>query len=205
MIPREILKKVRRVEITTRGLVNEVFSGEYHSVFKGRGMSFAEHLAAFRARHPDMEVADVYITDLNGVARGKLVPAGMLDKLANGGLKMPVSTLGSQLPFHSPLGGDAGVVGTGQPEGRHAAHATPANQSILQGFLQGVSQMQLAGDVGGRHDYAVRSLVRVLRRGEEALVQPILIDALLNVGGVISPGHVRSGSGSHSRSLPEGE
>ena len=42
MIPREILKKVRRVEITTRGLVNEVFSGEYHSAFKGRGMSFAE-------------------------------------------------------------------------------------------------------------------------------------------------------------------
>jgi uncharacterized protein (DUF58 family) len=42
VIPREILKKVRRVEITTRGLVNEVFSGEYHSVFKGRGMNFAE-------------------------------------------------------------------------------------------------------------------------------------------------------------------
>ncbi len=42
MIPREILKQVRRVEITTRGLVNEVFSGEYHSVFKGRGMNFAE-------------------------------------------------------------------------------------------------------------------------------------------------------------------
>ena len=42
MIPREILKKVRRVEIRTRGLVNEVFSGEYHSVFKGRGMNFAE-------------------------------------------------------------------------------------------------------------------------------------------------------------------
>jgi uncharacterized protein (DUF58 family) len=42
MIPREILKKVRRLEIATRGLVNEVFSGEYHSVFKGRGMNFAE-------------------------------------------------------------------------------------------------------------------------------------------------------------------
>ena len=42
MIPREILRKVRRVEIRTRGLVNEVFSGEYHSVFKGRGMNFAE-------------------------------------------------------------------------------------------------------------------------------------------------------------------
>jgi uncharacterized protein (DUF58 family) len=42
MIPREILRKVRRIEITTRGLVNEIFSGEYHSVFKGRGMDFAE-------------------------------------------------------------------------------------------------------------------------------------------------------------------
>lgn len=42
MIPREILKQVRRIEIRTRGLVNEVFSGEYHSVFKGRGMSFSE-------------------------------------------------------------------------------------------------------------------------------------------------------------------
>ena len=42
MIPREILRQVRLLEITTRGLVNEVFSGEYHSVFKGRGMSFSE-------------------------------------------------------------------------------------------------------------------------------------------------------------------
>ena len=42
MIPKEILKKVKRIEISTRGLVNEVFSGEYHSVFKGRGMEFAE-------------------------------------------------------------------------------------------------------------------------------------------------------------------
>ena len=42
MIPKEILKKVRRIEISTRGLVNELFSGEYHSVFKGRGMDFSE-------------------------------------------------------------------------------------------------------------------------------------------------------------------
>ncbi|HSM61714.1 MAG TPA: DUF58 domain-containing protein [Longimicrobiales bacterium] len=42
MIPREILKKVRYVEISTRGLVNEVFGGEYHSVFKGRGIDFSE-------------------------------------------------------------------------------------------------------------------------------------------------------------------
>jgi uncharacterized protein (DUF58 family) len=42
LIPKEILKKVKRIEIQTRGLVNDVFSGEYHSVFKGRGMEFAE-------------------------------------------------------------------------------------------------------------------------------------------------------------------
>lgn len=42
MIPKEVLKKVKSIEIQTRGLVNDVFSGEYHSVFKGRGMEFAE-------------------------------------------------------------------------------------------------------------------------------------------------------------------
>ena len=42
MISQEILKKVRRIEIRTRHLVNDVFSGEYHSIFKGRGMEFAE-------------------------------------------------------------------------------------------------------------------------------------------------------------------
>ncbi len=42
MIPKEVLKKVKRIEIQTRGLVNDVFSGEYHSVFKGRGMEFSE-------------------------------------------------------------------------------------------------------------------------------------------------------------------
>ncbi len=42
METRELLKKVRLIEIKTRGMVNHVFSGEYHSVFKGRGMEFSE-------------------------------------------------------------------------------------------------------------------------------------------------------------------
>ncbi len=42
MIGKELLKQVRQIEIRTRGLVNQVFSGEYHSVFKGRGMEFSE-------------------------------------------------------------------------------------------------------------------------------------------------------------------
>ncbi|MFQ5877132.1 MAG: DUF58 domain-containing protein [Acidobacteriota bacterium] len=42
MLPAEILRKVRRIEIRTHRLVNESLAGEYHSVFKGRGMEFAE-------------------------------------------------------------------------------------------------------------------------------------------------------------------
>jgi uncharacterized protein (DUF58 family) len=42
MLPTEILRKVRRIEIITKRLVNDVFAGEYHSVFKGRGIEFAE-------------------------------------------------------------------------------------------------------------------------------------------------------------------
>ncbi|WP_126244514.1 MULTISPECIES: DUF58 domain-containing protein [Chitinophaga] len=38
----EILKKVRQLEIKTKGLTNHIFAGEYHSAFKGRGMSFSE-------------------------------------------------------------------------------------------------------------------------------------------------------------------
>jgi uncharacterized protein (DUF58 family) len=42
MIPKQILRKVKLIEITSRGLVNNLFGGEYHSAFKGRGMTFSE-------------------------------------------------------------------------------------------------------------------------------------------------------------------
>ena len=42
MDTQEILKKVRKLEIKTKGLSKHLFSGAYHSVFKGRGMSFSE-------------------------------------------------------------------------------------------------------------------------------------------------------------------
>ncbi len=38
----ELLKKVRRIELKTKGLTNQIFSGEYHSAFKGKGMAFSE-------------------------------------------------------------------------------------------------------------------------------------------------------------------
>lgn len=42
MIPKEIIEKVRLIEIRSRNIVNDLFAGEYHSAFKGRGMEFAE-------------------------------------------------------------------------------------------------------------------------------------------------------------------
>ena len=42
MLPKEIVHKIKRIQITTNRLVNESLAGEYHSVFKGRGMEFDE-------------------------------------------------------------------------------------------------------------------------------------------------------------------
>lgn len=42
MLPKDVLKKIRKVEISTRRAVNDLMGGEYHSVFKGRGMEFDE-------------------------------------------------------------------------------------------------------------------------------------------------------------------
>ena len=42
MIPKELFKKIRRIEITTSKLVNDVMAGQYQSAFKGRGMEFSE-------------------------------------------------------------------------------------------------------------------------------------------------------------------
>jgi uncharacterized protein (DUF58 family) len=62
MLPKEIIRKVRRIEIRTKKLVNDVFSGEYHSIFKGRGMEFEE----VREYQPG---DDVRVIDWNVTAR----------------------------------------------------------------------------------------------------------------------------------------
>ncbi len=62
MLPKEILKKIRFIEITTSRLVNTVFAGEYHSIFKGRGMEFDE----VREYDPQDDIRDI---DWNVTAR----------------------------------------------------------------------------------------------------------------------------------------
>lgn len=42
MIPKEVIKKIRKIEIYTNKLVSDVLAGKYHSIFKGRGMEFSE-------------------------------------------------------------------------------------------------------------------------------------------------------------------
>ena len=42
MLPKELITKIRQIEIRTKRLVNDILAGEYHSVFKGRGMEFNE-------------------------------------------------------------------------------------------------------------------------------------------------------------------
>lgn len=42
MLSTELIKKIRRIEIRTRRLVNDSYAGDYHSIFKGRGMEFDE-------------------------------------------------------------------------------------------------------------------------------------------------------------------
>ena len=62
MIPREILKKIRQIEIRTNRLVNDTLGGAYHSVFKGQGMNFEE----VREYQPGDEVRSI---DWNVTAR----------------------------------------------------------------------------------------------------------------------------------------
>lgn len=62
MIPEEILNKIRRIDIHTRHMVNDVLGGQYESVFKGQGMEFEE----VREYHPGDEVRSI---DWNVTAR----------------------------------------------------------------------------------------------------------------------------------------
>ena len=68
------------------------------------------------------------------------------------------------------LGGDAGVVRPREPEGGIALHPLEAGEDILQGGVQGVAHVQLAGDVGRRHDDGEGLLLRVSHGVEAAAV-----------------------------------
>ena len=67
-------------------------------------------------KHPDIEAVELFVSDLNGVPRGKLLPASALNKLAYGGARMPVSTLGLDI-FGCDVGGNRIAIEIGDPDG----------------------------------------------------------------------------------------
>ncbi|MBA7685472.1 hypothetical protein ES703_93897 [subsurface metagenome] len=103
---------------------------------------------------------------------------------------IPVQTFFRQLLFHYHLGGDAGVVNAGEPEGGVAHHAVPAYHDVFQGGGQGVTDMQFTGDVGRGHYDNEWLLLRVYFRGEIAPVHPELIPLLFYLSRLIGFGQV---------------
>ncbi len=72
------------------------------------------------------------------------------------------------------LRGDAGVVGAHQPAGVLAQHAVVPREHVLDGAVEGVPHVQVAGDVGRRDDDGVRPPVRIGLGVEEVLAEPLV-------------------------------
>ena len=114
----------------------------------------------------------------------------------------------AQLLLHLDLGGDAGVVGAGHPQGGIALHPLEADQDVLEGAVHGVAHVELAGDVGGRHDDGEGAFVRVAAALKAAVLLPHLIDAALHLPGFIDLGQfffhlLHSFSGQSKRARPK--
>lgn len=77
---------------------------------------FEAALALLRRDYPQIEVVELVVTDLNGVPRGKLLPADALDKLAGGGTKLPVSTVALDI-FGVDVARAAIAIEIGDPDG----------------------------------------------------------------------------------------
>ena len=84
---------------------------------------------------------------------------------------VPRLVVRGELPLHNHLGGDAGVVGAGQVEGRVADHPVPADHQVLQRHGQRVPHVELARHVRGRHDDDV-GLLRAVDDGREVTAAP---------------------------------
>ena len=78
------------------------------------------------------------------------------------------------------------MVSAGDPEGGVALHPLEAGQDVLQGAVQRVTHVELACDVGGRHDDGEGLLLGVLHALEAVMILPHLIDAGLHLLGLIN-------------------
>ena len=96
--------------------------------------------------------------------------------------------LGAQLLLDLNLRGDARVVGAGEPQRLIALHPLEAGQDVLQRAVQRVSHVELAGDVGRRHDDGKGLLIGIRLRLEAVAVHPQLVNAGFHVPRVVDLG-----------------
>ncbi len=90
-----------------------------------------------------------------------------------------------QLLLHLDLGGDARVVGAGDIQGGISLHPLVADEHILHGVVHGVADVELSGDVGGRHDDGEGLLLWVADAPEAAVFLPCLVNAALHLLGLV--------------------
>ena len=108
-----------------------------------------------------------------------------------------------QLPLDDHLGGNAGVINAGEPQGGVASHTAPPGEGVLDRGALGVAQVELAGDVGRRLDDDEGRPCGLGVGGEVAALQPLPVARLLHAAGVVGWGealglrsgcaHVRTG------------
>ena len=96
-----------------------------------------------------------------------------------------LALLDAQLLLDLDLGGDTGVVRTGKPQGAVALHALIAGQNVLQRRVQRVAHVELAGDVGRRHDDGIGLFVGIGFGLEAVAVQPHLVDLAFHLRRVV--------------------
>lgn len=118
----ELLKKIRKIEIKTRGLSQNIFAGEYHSAFKGRGMIFSE----VREYMPGDDVRDI---DWNVTARQNKPFVKVYEEERELTLMLLIDVSGS---------GDFGAVGEDKTERMAEIAATLAFSSIQNNDKVGV-------------------------------------------------------------------
>ena len=105
-------------------------------------------------------------------------------------------TFGDELALDEHLRGDAGMVGSRDPEGGFAEHAVPADENVRFGVLKHVPHVEIAGDVGRGQQDGEGARAGGAGGGsfdfEEMLVDPVLCPALFDSGGVVGLGEFRN-------------
>ena len=132
--------------------------------------------------------AHLFLLGHDPVAVGVLPVPDPLQELLPAQVVAGEALLDPQLFLHLDLGGDACVVSAGDPQGGVALHPLKADQDVLEGAVHGVAHVELAGDIGGRHDDGVGLLLGVPDAGEALVLLPLGVDAAFHLAGVVDLG-----------------